>query len=207
MLLINIIDYIGEPSMKRIGSDKDADKLKRTFETLGFKLYRKKVHVNLMHNEMHKVIRRFAKDTIHELASCSAVIIMAHGFQQGRIQAHNHMSISIHNDIYPLFSNEKAPLLQGKLKMFLFLTCRGLNLASQVDYAGDDSTCRLAKSVFSDMITVFPTFEDYASVRKKDGSWFVDAFCRVFSKAENTNSMELRELLDKVKKTIFVYLL
>ncbi len=198
LLLINIMDYDNDPSLKRVGSDIDVNKLTDTFQTLGFKLYKDKVHINLMHIEMHRLIKEFAKDPINEKASCSAVVIMAHGFQQGLIRAHNHLTISIHTDVYPLFSNETAKALKGKPKLFLFQTCRGTNLTSQVDNAGDIGKRCLNKTMFSDMITIYPTFENYASVRKKEGSWFVDAFCKVFSNAEDTNSMEIRELLDKV---------
>ncbi len=112
VLLINIMDYDNAPSMKRVGSDIDAVKLTSTFTALGFNLYKDQVHTNLRHGELHQLIKDYAQ----EESSCSAVVIMAHGDNQGRILTSDHSAISIHNGIYPLFSNENAPLLKGKPK-------------------------------------------------------------------------------------------
>ena len=196
------MDYQGDPDLERVGSEIDVNKLCPTFSNLGFVLYKGAAHVNLTRIEMLKLLKEFSKDTVHEQASCAAIVIMAHGGTNGKIKAHDGIYLSIYKDIFPMFRNDRAKSLKGKPKLFLFQTCRGENLISQVDNAGEeadnDSTRRLAKTQFSDMITIFPTFKDYASVRKKEGSWFVDAFTKVFSKAENTNSLEIKDLLDKV---------
>ncbi len=78
---------------------------------------------------------------------------------------------------------------------------RGSRLASQVDDTGErtDATATLAKTKFSDMISVYPNVDEFASVRKEnEGSWFIKAFCDVMDDADNTNCLEICELLNKV---------
>ncbi len=84
----------------------------------------------------------------------------------------------------------------GSLAM---VVSRGSNVASQVDDSSVGASSKLAKSLFSDMITVYPNVDEYASIRKADeGSWFITALCKVFDNRVYTNTLDIKELLDKV---------
>ena len=81
LLLINIIDYAAH--IERKGSEIDQAMVSSTFEGLGFKLYKDKVHKDLNGRQIVSLIQKFAKDDIHKSVSCSAVFIMAHGDSGG----------------------------------------------------------------------------------------------------------------------------
>ncbi len=104
----------------------DAANLRTTFQDLGFKLYKDKVHLNLTSQKMKKLIGKFASDECHNQVSCSAVIIMAHGEQGGKLISYDESPLYINRDVLPCFSNDSAIPLRGKLKMFFFQACRQL---------------------------------------------------------------------------------
>ena len=140
------------------------------------------------------MIKKFAQDQCQDSAACSMVVIMSHGGKGGKIMGYNDQPIFVHQDVLIPFSNNNAPGLRGKPKLFIFQACRyqtnnafqknnqmhcwqcdrGSEQASATDLDFDDARDDLTHLKFSDMIQVFPNAEEYASVRDpSDGSWFV----------------------------------
>ncbi len=52
---------------------------------------------------------------------------------------------------------------------------------------------------FSDLVIAFPTIPDHKAFRdSRSGSWFIQAINKVFGNKELVQSLEIRDLLDKV---------
>ncbi len=123
LLLINIQTVAGLPP--RTGSDIDVQSLTNAFVNhLGFELYQGQPHIDLTHLEIQSMIQTYAKDKCHEDSSCSAVVLMSHGQSGGLIYGSNHAAITIKKDILDQFTNDAAPFLRGKPKLFFFQACR-----------------------------------------------------------------------------------
>ena len=124
-VVINIMNFDHEPQKQRIGSEFDVDRICKTLQkSLGFKLYEGKPHIDLTSTEIKMLLKKFAKDPVQKLASCSAVVIMTHGLNQGQILGRNNFTVSLSREIMPLFANGNAPDLKGKPKLFFIEACR-----------------------------------------------------------------------------------
>ena len=76
----------------------------------------------------------------------------------------------------------------------------------EVDNSSGHGASDMTKLKFSDIIQLFPTVEEYAAVRKStEGSWFVKALTNVLSKPENTNSLEIIDLLAIISKELATF--
>ena len=76
-------------------------------------------------------------------------------------------------------------------------------MTTEVDDASLDGLLPMTKLTFTDLITVYPNLDEYASVRKHEqGSWFIQGMCKILDNKEITNTFEIRDILDKVAEEV-----
>ena len=108
--------------MRRDGSDIDVTRVKDTLKPFGFEIT---VETDLDADEMTNEIRKFVEHPKHKSSSCAMILIMTHGGDHGLLLGSDRKSVSIVNDIKPLFANtDKTKALRGKAVVLVVQSCR-----------------------------------------------------------------------------------
>ncbi len=123
LLLINVKTF-DNPDKNRDGSEKDAEEIRKSFQNLGFRLYRGEAFSDLTSHQIRETVKEFATDSCQRQAKVSVVVIMSHGGSDGHIYGSDLATVSIKRDIMPAFANDNAIHLKGKPKLFFCQACR-----------------------------------------------------------------------------------
>lgn len=126
-LIINNIDFIGNPSASRTGAEKDTENLTQLFEALHFKVTS---YHNVKKSTVFKHIELFLDQFTIE--DCCIVVIMSHGSEgyfltsdAASSNSPNKNRVWIWKELLPRFNNRHCPKLRHKPKIFIIQSCRG----------------------------------------------------------------------------------
>ncbi|KAK3586131.1 hypothetical protein CHS0354_033255 [Potamilus streckersoni] len=204
----------------RPGSSQDARNLSRVLQRLGFE-------VECLHNQtksqMKRVLKKVSKED-HSDEDCILIAVLSHG-DQVEVEGETKSVIEKHDVVYAtngtlltrdmvhLFTDDCCPSLIGKPRIFLIQACRGttldpgveVNLRDEVD-ATISSPVITPAPLYKDFLIMYATPPGHYAFRRPDtGSWFIKAFCDVFS-GPDVSSTEIQKLLTRViKKVSFEY--
>jgi hypothetical protein len=109
---------------KRPGSEKDVERLIKTFDSLGIDLFEKKAHINYTMAKMEAIIKKFATSPVHEKSSCSILVIMAHGDSNDQVVCYDNDVLKIDNIINWFAIKEGTDALSKIPKLLVFQNCR-----------------------------------------------------------------------------------
>ncbi|KAL3876371.1 hypothetical protein ACJMK2_034223 [Sinanodonta woodiana] len=204
----------------RPGSSQDARNLSTVLHRLGFE-------VECLHNqnkkEMKGVLKKVSKED-HSHEDCILIAVLSHGDQvemEGKIKSviEKHDVVYATNgilqtrEVVHLFSDDCCPSLIGKPRIFLIQACRGTTLDIGVEVSlRDEADAAVSPPVitptplYKDFLIMYATPPGYYAFRRPDtGSWFIKAFCDVFS-GPDVSSTEIQKLLTRViRKVSFEY--
>ncbi|XP_070574148.1 caspase-7-like [Ptychodera flava] len=188
---------------QRKGTDVDAKRIQKCFIELGFEVVRKNdKKVSEMMNLLEKESQRD-----HSTSDCLVVIILSHG-EEGRVFGTDY---AVHLDqLTTLFDSTNCPSLAGKPKLFFIQACRGTDFDDGVVVKSDDEPDGIGMdshgfALDQDFLLAFATVNGYYSWRnRKNGSWFIQALCDVFSRHSNT--LDLLSMMTRVNNSVaFTY--
>jgi caspase 7 len=188
----------------RDGTEVDAENVAKTFERLGFDVI---VHTDLTVTDMSITLREASEDSdYHETAECFVCVILSHG-EEGVIYGTNG-TIKI-DSLINRFKGDVCQSLAGKPKLFFIQACRGrrydfgVTVGDTVDSVDSIIPAPAPKviPVEADLMVAYSVVPGYFSWRNNvDGSWFIQALCRVLS--EHGQSMDLTHMMTLVSKVV-----
>jgi hypothetical protein len=109
---------------KRPGSEKDVERLSKTFSSLGINLFENKAHLDYDREEMKAIIKNFATSHVHEKSSCAILVIMAHGDDKDQVVCFDNKVLKI-EDIIGWFGVKDGTEALDKIpKLLVFQNCR-----------------------------------------------------------------------------------
>ncbi|CAG0896995.1 unnamed protein product [Darwinula stevensoni] len=159
--------------------------------------------------DMKRTIKSFAQSPLHAHGDCCGVVVMSHGDQSDKsyvVYSVDHAPLQV-EWIIGNFSNEDAPELQNKPKLFFFQACRGqeqfLKSESGMETDSFQVDCHSA-SFQSDIFVANSSIPDFVSYRNVDrGSWFIESICDVFAK--NAHNLDLQSMMTLVHERLSKY--
>ncbi|XP_057370248.2 uncharacterized protein LOC130691334 [Daphnia carinata] len=116
-----------DKTQNRGGSDKDRDKLEKTFKKLGFKI---EIIENSASFDLKSDIKDLAKRDWKDYG-CLVVCFLSHGIEN-EIMCYDGLYVNI-NELKYEFSLAKCPNLYGKPKIFIVQACQGELSQSETD--------------------------------------------------------------------------
>lgn len=214
-LIINNFNFEGKPNHTRLGSDRDALRMSEVGTELGFDV---RLHTDLTADLMFDTLWSTSRD--HALAKHDAIfiLIMSHG-ESDNIRGTDWPTALAIRDIRELFNREQCPLLSGKPKIFIFVTCRGSDMDGPRNPKPDVCTDQpgsfkspLERSLSSgpaspknamrlvdDTLTAYSTAPGFVSHRNpEEGTYYITALARVLM--EHSCDMDLQKMLRQVDK-------
>ncbi|XP_070545004.1 caspase-3-like [Ptychodera flava] len=199
-LIINNRDFERKTGMnRRNGTNLDRDNIKKTFIGLGFNV---KTSDNLKVREMHEKLQKLSSKD-HSDSDCVVVAILSHG-DDGIIYGTD--GTTRVEELTEYFSEENCKTLVGKPKLFFLQACRGTEfddgvvLKSSPDQT-DAAPVPQRLPVQIDFLICYSTVPGYYSWRNpKNGSWFIQAICKVFDRYGK--DMDVLQMMTKVSKTV-----
>ncbi|CAK8671577.1 unnamed protein product [Clavelina lepadiformis] len=202
---------------KRVGTDVDAQNLKRTFTKLGFKVHK---HKDTSCIDLLEILQDMAaKD--HTGSDCFVCAILSHG-DDGCVYGTDGI-IKIRK-LVDMFRGDICPSLAGKPKIFIFQACRGTKHEIPVPPAQDvvdgpmadeddefhtvvvDSGPTPTLPSASDFLFCYSVAEGYYSHRDTlYGSWYVQDFTSVMNSLvfkEGSESVDFLDVLTAVHRRV-----
>lgn len=185
----------------RDGTEVDAENVERAFMCLGFDVTR---HDDLTVTDMSIAIREAAQKD-HSEADCFVIVILSHG-DEGVIYGTNGTT-KIESLTYH-FKGDVCPTLAGKPKLFFIQACRGRRYDFGTEQPGEDDVDAAISSnsvrkipVEADFLFAYSVVPGHYSWRNNvDGSWFIQALCRVLH--QHGDGLELMQLMTLVNKLV-----
>lgn len=218
LFMITNIEFDNDCEAYRRGADVDTNNLKELFMQIGF--HRTLIYNNLSFLEMTSTVENFSKLDALKETECVFIVIASHGYERKDtgdtdIRCSDGRLISS-NFIIRQFNNNNCPLLRMKPKVFIFQTCRGNKIDSGVwlnrneeylrnNYVETDGQQSNSIRTYSDILIAHSTIPGFASHRDpKDGSWYIQALCKIFAQhAYNTHVEDLFKLVDAELQNYF----
>lgn len=215
-LIVNNVDFENRPEEKRLGSDKDAQRLSTVFEELGFDVIQKR---NISSQDMLDFFRTYSRDANLANHDALVVVMLSHGDAE-EIFGTDYLRVNI-RDVLEFFNNENCPLLKGKPKMFFLGACRGGRRgkfeSSEHELSGsfDAATFEEIKKdpeeqkinarnlgpLYSDMLISYSTVYGFVSHRDPtSGSWYCETLAQML--VEHSCDKRLIDLLNKVDELV-----
>ncbi|PNF19850.1 Caspase-2 [Cryptotermes secundus] len=207
--MINNVEFVNNIFDPRKGSLVDEENLHELFREFGYIV---ESHRNQGLEDMKRKIREFAQRREHSLYDSCVVAIMSHGNmgsskQDSVIIAANGQYLEI-EWVLEQFTNENAPSLQARPKIFFFQTCRGDGQDFGVKLTSgrikkDGSSSSVLRSM-SDMLIGYSTLPGFSSNRDIHlGTWYIQAICEVFMEhACDTDVEDMLKLVDQKLATL-----
>ena len=132
-LILNNIDFIGDPSARRDGGEIDSNNLFALLTQLHFEVTKLE---NVKKDDLLKPhtghISKFLDQFKVKNVDCCIVVVMSHGsegyFMTVDPEKHSNSDsnrVGIWNELLPLFNNRQCPQLVEKPKIFIIQACRG----------------------------------------------------------------------------------
>lgn len=210
-IIVNIYQFEGKPQKTRLGSDKDAARMQEIGSELGFDA---RLETDLTVDEIQNLLMATAEDPALARHDALVVLIMSHG-ECDTIKGTDWRDLHIH-DVRKYFSSEQCPLLVGKPKVFIFVSCRGndndgprdLNPCTDhpesfhsVLERSSGSSGRVSvpppHRLIDETLTAYSTSPGFVSHRHpEEGSYYITALARVLM--EHSCHMHLLDMLRKV---------
>ncbi|CAL8094579.1 unnamed protein product [Orchesella dallaii] len=220
-LIVNNIEFLGDPQSRRDGAEKDSVHLQQLLEQLGFQvLVRHNVRKQeLIHHETG-IIKRFLDQFRSVNVDAAIVAIMSHG-KEGHIRSVDPESSRnssqnywhFYDEILKHFNNRYCPALKGKPKIFIVQACQGERRDRGVrrtqidgrDLSTEESTVSSSFGEWvptmppdnipetEDMIVCYSTVPGFVSNRDiEHGTWYIRTLCKIFMEcAWNTDVIKL----------------
>lgn len=214
-LIVNNVDFEHRPEEKRLGSDKDAERMSTVFNELGFDVILQR---NVESFPILEFLRSYASRE-DELSQHDAlvVVVLSHGDAE-EIFGTDNLRVNI-RDILEIFNNVNCRQLRGKPKMFFFAACRGdrkdQSISTDLEGSYDAATFEEVKKVsseetkinaknlgpsYSDMIISYSTVYGFVSHRNPtSGSWYCETLAQMLVEHScDTRLIDLLGLVDNL---------
>lgn len=173
----------------RKGTEKDVELLEETFVNLKFDLT---VYHDRTGREINQILENLSKED-HSKNDCLVIVVLSHG-TSGIVCAYDQLySLKILWD----HLIEKCPSLSGKPKLFFIQTCRGntFDKGHHIDFdslgliGSSDQLINYHIPSTADLLVMYSTYDDHASIRLSDGSWFIQNLCKGLQKFNEANDL------------------
>ncbi|XP_064620938.1 caspase-3-like [Lineus longissimus] len=197
-------DFRSTHQKEREGTDEDAQAIVERLLRLGFDVRR---YDDLTRRDISLLMDDLAKED-HSDADCFVCVFLSHG-KEGRVYAYDG-TVYIET-LLANFKGDVCPALAGKPKLFFIQACRGSRFMHGVVVAdsyedGEDVTDAAAETTRNipteaDFLISYSTVPGYFSWRNnEDGSWFIQALCRVIDDVGTT--AELMQMMTYVNRIV-----
>ncbi|XP_030644206.1 caspase-7 [Chanos chanos] len=196
-LIINNEEFNGQPEYRRKGTERDGERLLRTFKKLRFDVEVKK---NLKKDEMIRVLQDVSKEK-HKEMGCFVCVFLTHG-APGALYGSDLQTVPVRT-LTSMLTADRCPTLQNKPKLFIFQACRGLQYDSGIE---TDSEAESSDFVGTsdvpemDFLCCYSTAPGYYSWRNPGtGSVFINELCEML---EKYHDLEIIQILTRVSHQV-----
>ncbi|XP_055081055.1 caspase-3-like [Periophthalmus magnuspinnatus] len=182
----------------RSGTDVDEGALKKTFETLGYKVI---VHKDLTKKQMKQELEKVSNED-HSNNASFVCFILSHGNEEGINGTDDTVKLE---KLTKYFKGDECKTLIGKPKLFFLQVCRGENLDSGTAMDRDlvDATALPITPkipVEADFLYAYATAPGYYAWRNaENGSWFIQSLCEILPKYKH---LELMQIMTRVNRKV-----
>uniref|UniRef100_A0A3B4BCS9 Caspase-3 n=1 Tax=Periophthalmus magnuspinnatus TaxID=409849 RepID=A0A3B4BCS9_9GOBI len=182
----------------RFGTDVDEAALKKTFETLGYKVI---VHKDLTKKQMKQELETVSNED-HSNNASFVCFILSHGNEEGINGTDDTVKLE---KLTKYFKGDECKSLIGKPKLFFLQVCRGENLDSGTAMDRDlvDATALPITPkipVEADFLYAYATAPGYYAWRNaENGSWFIQSLCEILPKYKH---LELMQIMTRVNRKV-----
>ncbi|CAG9792810.1 unnamed protein product [Diatraea saccharalis] len=206
MLILNHMHVNGCES--RIGTEKDVEALKITFEKYGFEV---DIRNDRTHTEIQGILKELSKKDFTDYG-CVAVAVLTHGAEQGLIRAKD--KTYNESEIIKHFKVDLRPTLVTKPKIVIIQACRGEEEIETVtvfkekgktkkDFDDKNKEKPYTLPVEADMLVCHSSYFGKPSLRDdKNGSWFIQSICRKIEELAATHDFE--SIMVEVKRQVAI---
>nr|AYK02335.1 caspase-3 [Haliotis diversicolor] len=194
---------------ERKGSVVDEESLTKTFTNLSFDVqsFQNKTRADMV-NLLENVSRDIHKDT-----DCFVCVILTHGEEDMVHGTDGPVEVT---KLLAPFKGDRCPALAGKPKLFFIQACRGKQFddgadalsvkndgpeddEDEMDVKDETVTFRIPRN--ADFLVAYASVRGfYAWRNEKDGSWFIQALCKVLE--EHGQTLDLMTMLTRVNHTV-----
>lgn len=180
----------------RNGTDLDAQKLKNTFKSLGYKV---DVYNDLKCADIFGRLKKVSEED-HSKRSSFVCALLSHGEDGKLYGVDDYLPIK---NLTSLFRGDRCKTLVGKPKLFFIQACRGTDLDPGVETdsgsGSSEETYRIP--VEADFLYAYSTVPGYYSWRNTmNGSWFIQSLCEML--AVHGKTLELVQILTCVNHMV-----
>ncbi|XP_052823816.1 caspase-3-like [Octopus bimaculoides] len=187
---------------RREGTDEDASAIKRTLESLHFKVINRK---NLSVKSMKQIFLDISM-LDHRNHNCFVCVILSHGEDNNWIYGTDD-KVKL-DDLVEMLLPEKCPGLIGKPKLFFIQACRGKKRDSGAimhdcgDVRVEYQNVKSHKVPFwADVLLAYSTVPGFYSYRRHTiGSWFIHSLVHILEK--DGDRLELQQLMILVNRKV-----
>ncbi|EDW36080.1 GL16870 [Drosophila persimilis] len=196
-------EFFEIPTLRaRMGTNVDAEELRKTFKRLGFDV---SVHKDCKWQNIREQIEKAAA-LDHTDSDCLAIAILSHG-EHGCIYA-NDVQYKL-DQIWHYFTAKMCPTLAGKPKLFFIQACQGdgldegVMLEKGVTETDGDSSMGYKIPVHADFLFSYSTIPGYYSWRNiNNGSWYMQSLIQELN--SNAKKYDLLTLLTFVSQRVAI---
>ncbi|KAJ0002515.1 hypothetical protein NQD34_007664 [Periophthalmus magnuspinnatus] len=182
----------------RFGTDVDEATLKKTFETLGYKVI---VHKDLTKKQMKQELEKVSRED-HSNNASFICVILSHGNEEGIEGTDDTVKLE---KLTKYFKGDECKSLIGKPKLFFLQVCRGSKLdcgpatdSDLIDARALPITQKIP--VEADFLYAYATAPGhYAWRNAKNGSWFIQSLCETLLKYKH---LELMQIMTRVNRKV-----
>ncbi|KAM4527277.1 caspase-3 [Odontesthes bonariensis] len=179
---------------RRPGAKRDAKRLHRTLNKLGFRV---DLHSDLSSDEIYEL---FLEESRRPVKDCFLTVFSSHG-DEGCVYGADGNPVQL-SRIFSYFDNE---CMEKKVKLFLIQACRGeaLDDGVEVDSADDTTECSFLQNLFVpvDTAVMYATAPGYGAFINISGSVFLETFCTLLEE-EGHRNMELNRLMTRLSHRV-----
>ncbi|XP_041474156.1 uncharacterized protein LOC121422962 isoform X2 [Lytechinus variegatus] len=189
-IIFNAENFTGTKLEKRVGTEKDVEALRNTFQkNLRFKTLVKNDPTRQTYVDYLQEIARMD----HSEYDCFVCVILSHG-SKGCVYGTDGRQIQI-DALTGLFRGEYVPTLLDKPKLFFIQACQGTDGQAAIDIRQDAVTSLPNESDTLLSLSTVPGYSSNRSVSK--GTWFITTLCSVINSHYNKH-VDLLSMLTMV---------
>ncbi|XP_063951675.1 uncharacterized protein LOC129256981 isoform X2 [Lytechinus pictus] len=173
-IIFNAENFTGSKLDKRVGTEKDVEALRNTFQN----------NLRLKTLVKNDPTRQTYVDCLQEIArmdhseyDCFVCVILSHG-SKGCVYGTDGRQIQI-DALTGLFRGEYVPSLLDKPKLFFIQACQGTDAQAAIDIRQDAVTSLPNESDTLVSLSTVPGYSSNRSVSK--GTWFISTLCSVIN--------------------------
>ena len=186
VLVFNYVFKNHKPPWYRKGAEFDSDRIRSTFEKLGYKVF---VNEDKTRQDTFDVLQSFIESKLGNQGSF-ILFFLSHGDEEKKdsyFHTADRETIAL-PEIWELLSASKCPAMRGKPKIIFLNYCRGDGEEIRRYYTDDLHSKEYEAP--SDLAIVQATLPGVKALRTNKGTVFIECLCEIINKRHRRNDFQ-----------------